>query len=50
MIKGNTSETGKITKWTEKEFLFGLIKENTSVSIKMIKNMDTERSNGNDLK
>ncbi len=34
--------TGKIIKWMEKEPLFGLMKENTKASTKMIKKKDMD--------
>jgi hypothetical protein len=46
VIKGNLMEIGKIIKWMEKEYLFGLMEENIQDSIKTIKNMDMVYLNG----
>jgi hypothetical protein len=37
---------GKIIKWTEKEFLLGLIEENIQDNIRTIRNMDMVYLNG----
>jgi hypothetical protein len=45
-IKGNTSESGEITKWKDSAPLHGPIKENIPDIIWMIKNMVKDFLNG----